>query len=400
MGGSVLKLKLQGPQDAYLTSKPVVNFYIKSYENHRNFSLNREKLYFIEAVDFGKKITLPFPKQGDLLSKVFFNFKLPVLTPTTGSYAGWANSIGHYIIDYIDLEIGTELISRYYGLYMEIWEELTSTTPNENYMIGKYSNLKTLEENAKTESEYMVPLPFWFCKHISAALPIVSLFYHQVRIIIKLKDFSDCILYDGATEPLKVKILDACVLADYIHVDDNLKLELKSKSQRILIEQVQSKNTQGADTNSSNGIFNTDLPFNGMVKELFWVFIEDESAENNDGFNFSKRNTSPNTKVHSLMKNSKFLVEGVEYIEEQGELVYRSLNNHRNKTDRHIYTISFCAHPEIREPSGSLNFSKFDYATLYGEMITPTPLNKMFIFATNHNWISIDKGLSSLMFIA
>lgn len=399
MGGAYLKITLKGSQDEFLSYNGTKNFFIKSYENIIDFAVDQIKLYFIEDVNFGKKISLTFPKQADLLYKTYFCFSLPPLVVASGTFAGWTNNIGHAIIDYIDLEIGTKLISRYHGLYMDIWEELTGQSYQENILLGKYTNNDVLKNNATEETEYVVELPFWFGKRYSNCLPLVSLIYHQVKIIIKLKEFSECITYDGLTPPNQVKILNSFILADYIFIDDYLKTQLKSKPQRILIEQIQYKDTAGEDSNSSTGIFKTSLPFNHPIKELLWVFIEDESIENNDFFNYSKRNVVPYTKVFSLMKSAKLNIDGKDYNESKEEIVYRITNNHKNTTDKHIYSLAFCMEPENLDPSGTLNFSKIDSAFLYGEMRTPTPLNKMYIFGINYNWLLVQNGLSSLMFI-
>lgn len=399
MGGAYLKITLKGSQDEFLSFNGTRNFFIKSYENIIDFSVDQIKLYFIEDVNFGKKITVTFPKQADLLYKTYFCFSLPPLVATSGTFAGWTNNIGHAIIDYIDLEIGTKLISRYHGMYMDIWEELTGVTHLENIMLGKYSNNDVLKNNASEETEYLVPLPFWFSKRYSNCLPLIALVYHHVKVVIKLNEFSQCITFDGLTEPEPVKILNPYIVADYVFVDDSLKLQLRSKPQRILIEQVQRKDTQGEENNSSTGIFKTTLPFNHPIKELLWVFVEDESYNNNDFFNYSKRNLIPSTKVFSLMKNAKLNIDGKDYNELKEEIVYRLTSNHKNITDKHIYTLPFCMEPEELEPSGTLNFSKIDNANLYGEMRIPTPLNKMYIFAINYNWLMVQNGLSSLMFI-
>lgn len=400
MGGSYLKLKTKGQQDEFLTTNPTKNFFIKSYEKYSDFSVQREKIYFTENVDFGKKITLNFPKQADLLHKTYFCFTLPSLTYTNGSYAGWTNSIGHYIIDTIDLEIENQLVSRYYGLYMEIWEELNGENPLENPQIGKYGNIETLQSSGLSPSDYVVPLPFWFCKGIHTALPLVSLFYQNVKLSIRLKPFSQCVIYDGTLPPSTVKISDAYILADYIFLDEVNRIKMKSTEKDILIEQLQYKDSRGSDSSSSSGVFKTDLPFNHPVKELLWVFIEDNSLSNNDGFNFSIRNNIPNTKVVSLMKNAKLVIDGKDYIDTQSEIIFRLVNQHKNKTDRHIFTISFCEDPESWEPTGSLNFSRIDNPEIIGDMNVPTPYNSCYVFARNHNWLSISNGLCSLKFIA
>jgi hypothetical protein len=398
MTGSYMKLMVKGLQDEYLTANGKYNFFVKSYENSIDFAVEQIRLDFIENVDFGKKITLTFPKRADLLHQINFCFSLPSLQTTSGTYASWTNSIGHGIIDYIDLEIGTKLISRYTGLYMSIMEELTSNTPYENFLIGKHGNTETSEASASDPSDYVVKLPFWFCKEIHTAFPLVCLDYHQIKITIKLRPFLECVIYDGSTPPLPVRMGDSYIISDFIFLDEALVTKVKSKPQQILVEQVQYND--GDDAVNNSGSFKTDIRFNHPIKELLWVFREEDSTDNNDWFNFSKRNLIPYTKVFPLMKTARLSVDGKDYTENKNEIIFRTLNNHKSKTDKHIYTIPFCLNPEDWSPSGSLNFSKLDSVVLYGEMNTPTPANRLHMFGINYNWMTIKSGISNLEFIS
>jgi hypothetical protein len=156
----------------------------------------------------------------------------------------------------------------------------------------------------------------------------------------------------------------------------------------------------GDDSVNNSGSFKTDIRFNHPIKELIWVFREEDSTDNNDWFNYSKRNLIPYTKVFSLMRSCRLSIDGKDYTENKKEIIFRALNNHRNKTDKHIYTIPFCLNPEDWSPTGSLNFSKIDNASLYGEMNIPTPLNRLHIFGINYNWMTIKNGISNLEFIS
>lgn len=396
----IIKLKTRGQQDKDLTGDPTVNFLVKQYSRYTNFSVDQIKLYFRENVDFGKKITMEIPRKADFLHKLYFCFTLPALVAQDNTYAAWTNSIGHAIIDYIDLEIGDKTISKHYGLFLEIWEELSGDDKNENLLIGKIGNMESVKINAKYESTYMVPLQFWFCKGIETALPLLSLNYHRVKISIKLKTFEECIIYDGNVSPKKVKFQEAYILTDYIFLDETERLILKSKPREILIEQLQYFDNQDDNTGE---VFNINIPFNHPIKELLWVFIENISIENNDWFNFGKRNDTAFTKVFSLMKNCSFLVEGKEYEERKDEMIYRLINSkryHKNMTDKHIYLISFSNKPEEYQPSGSLNFSRIDNATLIGDMRTPTSSHKLFVFGINYNWLLLENGMATLKYIS
>lgn len=399
MGGAVVKLSLKGQQDQYLTSDPEINFLVREYYRHVDFSIDQIKIHSIEDVNFGKKITINIPRKADFINKIYFSFTLPELVKTSGTYAAWTNSIGHAIIDYVELEIGGYKVDKHYGLFLEIWEELTGEDKNENLLIGKISNIENVQINAEQESKYFVGLKFWFCKDIGSSFPLMNLDYHDMKIVLKLKNFEECVIYDGPTPPSTVRISDSYFLADYIYLEDIERIKIKSSPIQMLIEQVQYKDVQGDDVGS---VFKTDIPFNHPVKELLWVFIEDLSIQNNDWFNFSQRNPIPHTKVYSLMKNCTFWVDGKEYEERKDEIIYRIVNSdkfHKNTTDKHIYIISFCDKPEQWQPSGTLNFSRIDEAVISGDMRL-SATSKMFIFGINYNWLSIENGISMVRYIS
>ncbi len=399
MSGAISSLKIKGLQDKNLTETPQLNFIKNSYLQYNKISTEKIKVEFSGTANFSKKVTCILSNKGDYLSKIYLCLTLPSLTPIDGTYASWTNSIGHAIIDYIDLEIGNRLIDRHYGLFMEIWEELTGKDKNENLMIGKTSNITTLQTYANGNSSYIIPFRFWFCEDIAHAFPLYALKYHSMKITIKFKDFSQCINYDGATQPNEVSFIDAYLLCDYIYVQHKPQ---KIEKINLLLTQTQIKENSGEEVNHSASVFKTNLPFNHPIKELFWVFIEKESIDNNDPFNFSKRNTNPLLPTQSLMRSVTLYLDSKEYYKEFDEKIYRQTTSdkyHTNTTDRFIYTFPFCEYPEMLQPSGSLNFSCIDTFTISGTMNSPVNENYLYVFGVNYNWLEIENGLSALKYL-
>lgn len=402
MVGAIFQLKTKGPQDSNLTAKPVLNFFVKEYSQYVNFSSETVSLDFNESVDFGKKLTMVIPRKGDFLHRLHIDLTLPALTETNGTFAGWTNSVGHSIIQYVDIEIGNQIIDRHYGLFMEIWNELTVSTVSgvtNNELIGKYNSIESLKSNATLESNYSIPLQFWFCKNLNLALPLLMLQYHQVRLILKLNSFNSCIVYDGSEPPADPGIASLRVTAEYIYLDDTQRLKYLNTSKTILIDQIQ---TCEANQTPGNGIFKAKVNFNHPVKELFWVFRETLSEENNDWFNFSQRNSVVNTKVLPLMKNAKIILDGTDRCPLQSGLIYQAVNcrrYHTNVTDKYVYSYSFCDKPEDHQPSGTLNFSLVDDAIVYCEMEPNINDYVMITFCRNYNWLVINSGKASLMYL-
>lgn len=394
---SLVQLKIKGKQNEELSGNPEISFILKEYKRYLNYSTEQVKLYFNENVDFGKKITIEISRKADFLYKLYLCFSLPSLIPESGLYAAWTNSLGYAIIDYYELTIGDKVINREYGLFLEIWNELTARDRDYDPLVGKSSILEASLINAENDTDYCVPLKFWFCDNVGTALPIMSLMYDQIKLTIKLKSFEECVIYDGVNPPLPVKIYDSYLLTNYLYIDDTLRVKIRNQRKELLIEQLQIHSASLKDTNT----FKIDLPFNHPIKELFWVFREQESIDNNDIFNFSQRNITPNAMINPIMKNCSFLIEGSEVQEMQNQNVYGLINTsnyHTNVSDKYIYIIPFSTFPEDQaQPSGSLNFSRIDTATLYGYLNLSADIS-ITIFAKNYNWLIVDKGLSLIKY--
>jgi hypothetical protein len=399
MTGAIFQLNVKGPQDKFLTGKPEHNFIKQVYKRHVNFSIQKTSIHFKNTVNFGKKIEVDIPRKGDFLHKLYFKFTLPPLVYTSGTYAGWTNSVGHALVDYVELSIGGHIIDKHYGLFLEIWNELTqkaSLNSAENLLVGKYHQLESLEFNALYESTYEVPLIFWFCNTLSSALPLLNLHFHPVKLIFNLRPFDECIVYDGITPPNSLNITSASLLAEYIFIEDSERLKYFEKESMYLINQVQS--LYGESINLVNGHSHKSiLNFNHPCSDLMFVLREKDSDDNNDWFNFAKRVITPLTIVPPLITNSKFIVDGKERIEETDEYTLRLSNNfrfHGHAPHKHIYTMSFCNDPQKWFPTGSLNFSCIDQAELYLTMANSiaSPV-KLFVFARNFNIMYIKNGM-------
>ena len=118
-GGAIQQLSyaLNGIQDTFLTGKPKHNFIKQAYKQYNNFAIERIKITSKNKIQFDKQITFEIKKLGDFLKKVYFEFSLPILTPTSGTFAGWTNGIGYAIIDYVDIKINNVFLDRRYGLF-------------------------------------------------------------------------------------------------------------------------------------------------------------------------------------------------------------------------------------------------------------------------------------------
>ena len=95
-------------QDIYLTGNPQITFFKVVYRRHTNFALEAIEQTFNGTVDFGRKVSCTVSRNGDLIHKVYLQVDLPAVT---GTAFGWAENIGHTLIDYVNIEIGGQEIN-------------------------------------------------------------------------------------------------------------------------------------------------------------------------------------------------------------------------------------------------------------------------------------------------
>lgn len=397
MPGGLIQLQSYGIQNIRLTGNPQITFFKSVYKRHTNFAIEAVKLQFIGKLDFGKRNSLIIERKADLLSRLYLHFKLPSLTATSGTYAGWTNAIGYAIIEYIELEIGGNILDKHYGVWMEIWDELTVTENKRagvNEMVGKFESLAELETNATGETVYYVPLQFWFCRNIGLSLPLIALNYHEIRVTIKLRNFSECVVYDGATPPSEVNITSISILADYIYIDNDERKRFAEKHHSYLITQLQynEKETIKAGVQDHNVCIN----FNHPVEEIQWGFVETDSQNNNDWFNFSQ-----NGVVAAQMSKATITLDGTERFETRDEEYFRLIQpyqHHTTITDKFIYVYSFAFDPEKHQPSGSLNFSKVGEVVLQFSMVPSLSETNLYIYGRNSNIFVVKSGLGGIAF--
>jgi hypothetical protein len=190
MAGGLMQLVAVGVQDLYLSTNPQMSFFKVVYHRHTNFSMESVRQTFEGNVDFGKSVSVKIGREGDLLHHIMIELDIPAITPTNNNTISWVNALGHVIIERADFYIGELLVDRHYGEWLEIWSELTldqSKRNGYNNMISKYESFTSVRGPIKL----LIPLQFWFCRNIGLALPLVALQYHDIKLVIKLRPFSD-----------------------------------------------------------------------------------------------------------------------------------------------------------------------------------------------------------------
>jgi len=146
------------------------------YRRHTNFAIESIEQTFNGSADFGKKVSVTVSRNGDLIHKVYLEAVLSAMS--SGSTVAWARKIGNTMIDEVSIEIGGQQIDRHYGLWLNLWDELTTTAEHQdtyNAMVGDVTAMNDTSGNSTPQYTVYVPLQFWFCRHPGLALPLIAL---------------------------------------------------------------------------------------------------------------------------------------------------------------------------------------------------------------------------------
>ena len=138
-----MQLVAYGAQDIYLTGNPQITFFKVVYRRYTNFAVEAIEQVFNGNPTFGQKVTATVSRNGDLINCVYLQVQFPALSVNsvqspnaspraTAAYVAWTNSLGHALIRYVDIDIGGQRIDRHYGMWLELWDELTQTAEKQN----------------------------------------------------------------------------------------------------------------------------------------------------------------------------------------------------------------------------------------------------------------------------
>lgn len=399
--GTLVELIARGNQDTYIIGNPQFSFFKSVYKRHTNFAIEPIKQIFTESPDFGKRVTCIIDKKADLLSDIMLELELPALK----TYVSWTNNIGCFIIDWVELQFGGEPIDRITGDLLDIFMDITTPSGKKQPlydMIGKYS---TFNNNTQTEAlKLLIPIPFWFCRSIEKALPLISMQYTDIKLVFQFKPFDKCWykLSNGETPSSTPSITKANLICNFIYLDVFERTKFaKEKNHEYLIEQFQSLNGFQLAQNLINA--NVRLFFNHNIKELYWTYRTDVATSNNDYNNYANVTNygTSNELIVAPFNEMNLRFNGNDRFEKLAETffrLYQPYKHHSSGTNDYIYMYSFALTPEDTQPSGTCNFSKLDNITLNLDCSASIPSGIINVYAINYNILRIQNGMSGLLF--
>jgi hypothetical protein len=451
---------LQDPRAAIMDSTLSNLWYIVTHINTSTLIANSTKLintdifepnsdaYIKELQRIMKSLVFKEVDKGlDYCKKVqqyFFDENNKFVSQTSNDRSqnikcAWVKNLGHSIIEYIDVYIGGKKIDRHWGIWINIWYQLTYKDPQidiYNKMIGNVAELNNFDNQEKPSYDIYVPLSFWFNKFNGLSFPLIAMQYNDIRFSVKLRRFdqvffieriykgtlngSDVILTANMIDFIqnrsenmasltltnieqvqdivlsdiwedKGRMLHGNILLDYVYLSSSERKMFAQSGHEYLIEIIQSL----VFDNIQKSNFDALLSFTTPSKEIIWAFIKDVYTQNPFGwtpcrwYDYSVAEGTKNPVVDATISFNNY----TRVLKQEGTFfdVYQPYVFHHISPTRGININSFCLEPLQHQPTGSSNFSRLSDAKLFTTLdellfrytdaqIYPYDLNIDFVF--------------------
>jgi hypothetical protein len=360
--------RLQPPR-----GNPDASQFVKVVRKTTRWAAQWNRVEFDGTAEFGQRVSMTLPRIGHLISGITIAVTMPDIYTTQlraiqaaegtslenmgaflGPLFGWTNSLGHALIQQIDLEIGGVIVESLDSRLLEIMDELYEPLEGvitKNRMIKRAPSGFTEKTWLNPDlTRLFIPIPFWFSRRsiYSHALPIQALTSDIVRIHVTLRPINEltytsarpdsrnptiptiidgkydirgsrfykritggsAIFYSlnpdmppsgifgdtiqGVQMPARFSPVDAYALVEYIFLEEYEALAFRTGELTYHVEQhiaVPAIQTLGMKE------LRIDLPYANPVKELLWVLQRPEIAQYNAWFLFTRDLFAPVSKL-------------------------------------------------------------------------------------------------------
>lgn len=428
MGGGLLQLVAYGAQDAYISGNPQITFWKGLFKRHTNFAMEPFRVNLTGQANWGVKHSAIIGRHADLMYSTYIEVVIDA-----GTYNCDQGRLGYNLIKYVELDIGGQVIDRLYGEWLFLWDTLSNNytqSTNTWQMVNGGLGTGSVVVNAPVlcnpgsgrpslPTILYIPLTFFYTKNPGAALPLIALQYHEVKINIQWQDqkfiAGDFTVPANAEPPTGTpQPIQAAVYIDYIYLDTEERRRMAQQSHEYLIEQTQYNEDKGISSYSNR----IDLTFNHPVKELVWVVQPSKYTNCNIATANGLTRLQPFTYDQNAVYEQWLQINGQDRLDKRyGDYFHKvQMYQHHSggagyntsySSQPGIYLYSFALRPEEHQPSGTCNFSRIDTATLVMTLsggITVNAENStddswdVRVYAVNYNILRVMSGMGGLAY--
>ena len=420
----LVQLSARGFQDKYFTDNPQYTYFIKNFKKHTNYSKSFIDIDATTSSDFGQSARFVISNDlGDMIKNMSLKFTLPSLNT---SNVGYVESIGHAVIERIDLIIGGQIIETIPSDYLQIHSEQNVTQTKQwalQNLIGKYpgkAGAGRLNSNPSTISflgestaplDCYVDIPFYFFHNPELAIPLCAITKQHVEVDVKFRNLEDLIVDDVGARPSitpENKHMDKIKLnCEMVFLDRDERELLKNKKTDYIITQLQ-QNIFSIPIGVND--FKCKTSFVNPVKELYLIIQRENKRLSNDfcyAFDYDNPNILQGDKLtfFEQLNYLKLYLNNEEILNDvTGGVIFlkaiqSSIHHARCQLIRRFYSYTFALEPEKPYPTGQVNMSLIkdqDFHLSLNEL--PTHSRELRIYALSYNILRIRDGFAKTIF--
>ena len=366
-------LAFLGQEDVVLSGLPEVTYFIERYAGQTQFAYRVDEVQFqSDTTVFGAETYSVLPKSGDLITNLYLKVPMP-FQAGTAVYS----STGTLMIKYIELYVGTQLVERLWGEFIEMKMDLEVPQT-------KQTALRTLTGKGLINSlaTYTLPVPFSCFKK---GLPICAIDDDvTIRVL-----FYPSTVFSSINTTTRIKPV---LNVEYTYLSQYEVDYIKKSPQVFIFEQVQ--RIEFFVPLGTNAV-TCPLQFSNPVKEIF-IVIQNSSAQGYDYSNVASGTTHQLVNMSLLFGTTERIALNV------GTPIFlrniQALEFHTRIPDMLFYMYSFSLDPESDEPTGHVNLSRILNQNLIINMNPSTDNRNIMVYAVNYNFLTVDKGHAPVMF--
>ena len=244
---------------------------------------------------FGANWSVGISRAGDYLLQTWLRVLVPAVTVTNAAPIqtwSWVPNFMHNLVQECSITFNDLVAARFDSAHLDFWTAFTVPASKQigynnmigNGLFGQIRNVNT----ASPASWLNLPLPFFYSRDSGVALPTAALPYNDMRINFSFRTAAQMVvLYNAAgalpaaaVAPVLVPaapVLTCQVWANYAIVSNEERKRMACAPRDILIEQVQSSQTNAYNATATQGPQQFNIRFSHAVKVLFF------SAEGAEG---------------------------------------------------------------------------------------------------------------------
>ena len=462
MPGGLIQLVNKGAQDQLVTGSPSFTHFRSMYKRHTEFAMEHFTLNF-RGVNLDlltqqpRTLRAKVDRNAQLLNDCYVHVNIPDiyspiypigdLSTALGYEFQWIPNLGYNMIRSVSLLINGTAIVTHTGEWLKLYSYITHDTNKRALIDRMVGNVPELIDPANSNGKFnqyphaissftyeaqpsilgrelVIPLHFWFCEDVGSAIPLVSLQYSEVEIVVEFRSMYDLFtikdtvpssptfgkriradpsrpehsmnrflgpLDFSSKNPINPSLLSwslqPSIEANYIFVSDSEMVHLAKGDNTFMIKELRPVSL----LNISGPANDLELTMANLCTRLVWTTQRTDVVSNNGYDNYTNylnpnnptiqlNNTSELTKIYSsgfaqgtnvaqkdCLVDATLIFDGANREQTKSKSFYDLLQNYKHHSGNPlpgIYTYSFALEHNTKQPSGHVNGSMFNKTIL------------------------------------